>query len=86
MIVIGVVMCTHLSILITAFVQKEINVEIKIASARELDFPAVTICNSNPIKKSALLEAAKTNPILQDLVDLDSTSTGTSRRKRAVGK
>ncbi|KAK2145044.1 hypothetical protein LSH36_707g01128 [Paralvinella palmiformis] len=43
MVVVGVIMCSHIAILVMSFVEKEINVEIKIKSARELPFPAVTI-------------------------------------------
>jgi hypothetical protein len=59
----------------------ETSVNVQISEARELEFPAVTVCNANPIKKSALEAAAGDDPILQQLLDL-GTQGGNSNKKK----
>jgi hypothetical protein len=46
-------MLVHLAILTSDFIADETSIAVRIAEARELEFPAVTVCNANPIKKSA---------------------------------
>ena len=64
------------------FVADETSIDVRITASRELEFPAVTICNANPIKKSALEAEASNNPELQQLLDLDGPGVAKSRRKR----
>ncbi len=61
----------------------ETSIEVRLTEARELEFPAVTVCNANPIKKSALEAAAGANPQLQELLNLDNPGGKKRRRKRA---
>ena len=86
MLVVGVIMCSHIAILVMSFIEKEINVEIKIQSARELPFPAVTICNSNPINKSALRKAAEEDPDLLRLLTLESDRILSRAKRSAAGR
>jgi hypothetical protein len=80
------VMCVHLGLLTSGFMAGETSIEVKIAEARVLEFPAVTICNANPIKKSALRAAAGSNPQLQELqelLELDGPGGAKKKRKRS---
>jgi len=59
---------------------------MRIVDARVLEFPAVTICNANPIKKSALEASAANNPLLQQLMALDGSDRTKKKRRRKRGK
>lgn len=48
--------------------------------ARQMDFPAVTVCNTNLIKKSALSESPELSSLLESWEQQDSNK----RRKREV--
>ncbi|KAK2146920.1 hypothetical protein LSH36_579g05092 [Paralvinella palmiformis] len=61
----------HLSILINDFMAHETDVDVKRAETRTLEFPAVTVCNANPVKKSALERLAPYNHLLRELLDLE---------------
>ena len=49
----------------------ETDVDVKRAETRTLEFPAVTVCNANPVKKSALERLAPYNHLLRELLDLE---------------
>ncbi|KAK2153118.1 hypothetical protein LSH36_306g00027 [Paralvinella palmiformis] len=55
---------------------------MRIVDARVLEFPAVTICNANPIKKSALEASAANNPLFQQLMALDGSDRTKKKRHR----
>jgi hypothetical protein len=76
----------HLGMLTLDFLADETSIDVRISEARELEFPAVTVCNANPVKKSALIEAAGDNPQLQELLALDGDNEQKKRRKRSVEK
>lgn len=71
--------------LISNFLANESNVDFKIVDARLLEFPAITICNANSIKKSALEALAVNNALLKQLLALDEPMEAKkkSRRKRS---
>ena len=76
-------MCTHLGMLASDFIARETTIDVRITEARVLEFPAVTICNANPIKKSALELMAGSNPLLQQLLDLDHSGASKRRRRKS---
>ena len=84
-IVVAVLICIQFSSLVIKFMSSEANVEYKISDVRLLEFPAVTVCNANSIKKSALEALAATNVLLQQLLSLDDSegTKKTRRRKRS---
>ena len=77
--------CAHFGKLISSFLTNETSIDLRIVDVRVLEFPAVTICNANPIKKSALEASAANNILLQELLALDGSGNTKkkSRRKRS---
>ena len=61
---------------ITRYMRRDISVTVEIVHAQELDFPAVTVCNMSPIKKSAL------EKYIKELEETPPQSKDTTRRKR----
>lgn len=61
------------------YMASEVDVKIKIDHEPELKFPAITICNMNPIKED---EVARSNDIKQVLEATDSLGTTTSKKRR----
>ena len=82
MTIVFILMLVHLTILTMAFIADETSIDVRIAEARELEFPAVTVCNANPIKKSALEAVAGNNPLLQQLLELDGPPSDATNKKR----
>ncbi|KAK2148638.1 hypothetical protein LSH36_488g04037 [Paralvinella palmiformis] len=74
--------CIQFSLLISNFISNESNIDYKITDARQLEFPSVTICNANPIKKSALEDLAANNVQLQNLLALGVSGDIRKRRRR----
>jgi hypothetical protein len=58
------------------------SIDVTLTEARVLAFPAVTVCNANPIKKSALQAAAGDHPQLQELLDLDKHGGNYKKKKK----
>jgi len=83
--IIWVFVCTHFGILISSFLSNETSIDLRIVDARILEFPAVTICNANPIKKSALEASAANNILLQELLALDGSRNIKKKRRRKRG-
>ncbi|KAK2142409.1 hypothetical protein LSH36_960g00003 [Paralvinella palmiformis] len=81
-ILIWILVCAHFAILISSFISNETSIDMRIVDARVLEFPAVTICNANPIKKSALEASAANNPLLQQLMALDGSDRTKKKRRR----
>ena len=84
-------MLLHLTMLASDLVANDTSIDVRITEARELNFPAVTVCNANPIKKSALVAEASSNPQLRALLALDANKKRKKRRRKrappiAVGK
>ena len=71
--------------LTTGFMADETSIDVSLTEARELEFPAITVCNANPIKKSALEAAAGDNKQLQQLLDLDAPGGKKKKRKKRAG-
>ena len=69
--------------LTSEFIAHETTIDVRITEARVLDFPAVTICNANPIKKSALESLAGGNPLLQQLLDIGDAESSKRRRRKS---
>ncbi len=67
----------HTYTVFQAFLSYSVTVDMKIQTERELIFPAITFCNVNPVKKSALLQSRDTSRELADLL-LDSQEIQTS--------
>jgi len=86
LVVIWVFVCVHIGLLTNNFIANETNIDLKIYDARLLEFPAVTICNANPIKKSALQALADTNNQLRQLLALDNSGYGKDNRRRKRSK
>ena len=63
---------------ITEFIERPVNVIIKMERKSELVFPAVTFCNINPTRKSRLQELPELNSVLNE-----GSITNLRRRKRA---
>jgi len=78
--------CIQFSLLISNFISNESNIDYKITDARQLEFPSVTICNANPIKKSALEDLAANNVQLQNLLALGVSGDTRKRRRRKRSK
>ena len=76
----------HLAILLSSFISNETSIDMRMVDARVLEFPAVTICNANPIKKSVLEASAANNPLLQQLMDLDGSTSTKQNMRRKRGK
>ncbi len=88
----------HTYTVIRAFLSYSVTVDMKIQTERELLFPAVTFCNVNPIKVSALFRNRDESPLLASILldnqgnkDNPDYTDGTDektevvrRRKRAV--
>ncbi len=85
----------HTYTVIRAFLSYSVTVDMKIQTERELLFPAVTFCNVNPIKVSALVQKRDESPLLASvLLDsegsegdpeiLEQNTEVVRRRKRAV--
>lgn len=66
----------HVTIVSINFFSYKVGVTVKLQHEKELTFPAVTICNMSPVRKSAL-EASG----MEDL-----SASAKKRKKRAVGK
>ena len=81
--VMAVVMSRHFGLLTSDFIARETTIDVRRSEARMLEFPAVTICNANPIKKSALESLAGGNPLLQQLLDLDDSGASNRRRRKS---
>ena len=81
--VMAVVMSRHFGLLTSEFIARETTIDVRRTEARVLEFPAVTICNANPIKKSALESLAGGNPLLQQLLDLDESGASNRRRRKS---
>ena len=60
-----------------AVIVLQVDVVVSLAHERELSFPAVSICNMNPVKLSALNYSVE----LEALIDSSS-----SRRRRSAGQ
>ena len=75
----------HAYTVIRTYSSYQVNVNLKITTQGELVFPAVTVCNVNPIKQSALDREAETNELLKQLTDKPEVKRQ-SRRKRALGE
>jgi hypothetical protein len=86
MVSVAVVMAIHLGMLTLNFMADGTSIDVRITEARELEFPAVTVCNANPIKKSALLAEVGNNPLLDELLQLEGYVKKTKRRKRSLSK
>ena len=80
--IILVIMLVHFATLTGDYLANKTRIDVRIAEARELEFPAVTVCNANPIKKSALVALSENNPLLQQLVDLEAGNTQNNKKKR----
>ena len=66
---------THITIIAIQYGSYKVSASVQITSERELPFPSVTLCNMNPLKKSAL-----SKPGLPETL----VNTGSSRKKRAA--
>ena len=66
----------HVTVICIQFAEHKVTANIEISSARSLDFPSVTVCNMNPIKKSALISESHLSEVLNDKT--------ISRKKRAI--
>ena len=40
--------------LVTNYISYDVNVKVSLKHARHITFPAVTVCNNNPVKKSMI--------------------------------
>ena len=60
----------HLASITVYYFRRDVDVSITLVTRRQLTFPAVTVCNMNPVKHSAL----SSNSALRAL--LDATDTG----------
>ena len=60
----------HLTSITIYYFRRDVDVSITLVTRRQLTFPAVTVCNMNPVKHSAL----SNNSALRAL--LDATDTG----------
>ncbi|KAK2148692.1 hypothetical protein LSH36_487g04029 [Paralvinella palmiformis] len=73
----------NLFVITQVYLSRKVDMEIKVHHQTELPFPAVTICNMNPYRRSAIenspmFKTQKTN--IQK-----RTSTKKTRHKRATG-
>lgn len=50
---------TNLVIQVEKYFSYPVNVEMTIQHSNDLEFPSITICNMNPVKKSKLQELAR---------------------------
>ena len=60
------------SLLVRNYLKYEVNIQIAIHTAQSLKFPAVTVCNENPVRKS-LIERIS---VFDDLMLLDAYAMG----------
>ncbi|CAH1773414.1 unnamed protein product [Owenia fusiformis] len=75
------VMILHMTTLFIDFYSYETTMSISVQNKRSLPFPAVTICNVNPIRASRLSQST----ILQSTIDGRDNITGATRDDKQTG-
>lgn len=66
------------------YLEREIKTSVEIVHANNLDFPAVTLCNMSPIKKSALMKSRYSN-IFTNADELKETEKKKKKKRKKRG-
>ena len=72
----------HLATIITRFMSHSVAINVSMKQEQQLNFPAVSICNMNPIRRSAWENLR----VLTDVTDApEDPEISLKRKKRGIG-
>ena len=77
-----VAMVTHLIVISILYFEHPVMVTVSMRHESELIFPAITLCNMSPVKKSLLSSSI----LAEQILARDGKGGANKRRKRALGK